>query len=104
MCGFEFAGRVGEYTHCERNQIDHCARMDDFTFTVKTTEGVKNVLASGLAALRLEDSVQGRLAILERWVRTVMSKGKIVVKPKVLCRRSPEEAKFLDDFASWSGN
>lgn len=101
MYGFEFTGRVGEYTHSERNQIDHCARMDDFTFTVRSDEGDKNVLASGLAALKLEDSVPGRSGVLECWVRTVTSKGKVVVKPKVLCRRSPEEATYLDDITAW---
>jgi hypothetical protein len=101
MYGFEFAGRVGEYTHSEKNQIDHCARVDDFTFTVKTAEGNRNVRASDLVALKLEDSAQGRLVILECWVRTVTSKGKVVVKPKVLCRRSPEEAAFLDDVSAW---
>jgi hypothetical protein len=101
MYGFEFAGRVGEYPHSERNNIDHSARVDDFTFTVKTAEGDRNIQGSGLGALKLEDSVLGRRPILECWVRTVTSKGKVVVKPKVLCRRSPEEATFLDDISAW---
>jgi hypothetical protein len=27
--------------------------------------------------------------------------GKVVVKPKLIARRSPEEALFLDDLAAW---
>jgi hypothetical protein len=40
-------------------------------------------------------------------VKTVSSKAKVVVKPKLIGRRSLEEAAFLDDLASWlihSGN
>jgi hypothetical protein len=59
------------------------------------------VFGSDLACLRLEDSVEGRLAILECRVCTVTSKGKVVVKPKLIARRSPEEAEFLDDSTSW---
>lgn len=101
MYGFETAGRISEFTHCERDSQDHCARVDDFTFTVELSGTTKNVLGSGLTALRLTDSVQGRLSILECRVRTVSSKGKIVVKPKLIGRRSTEEAEFLDDLAAW---
>jgi integrase len=38
---------------------------------------------------------------LECRVRAVTSKGKVVVKPKLIGRRSPEAATFLDDLASW---
>ncbi len=101
MYAFEFASRVGEYTHSEPNQVDHCARVNDFTFAVERPGGVRNVLGSGLAALKLVDSVMARLVILECRVKTVSSKAKTVVKPKLIGRRSPEEAAFLDDLASW---
>ena len=101
MYGFETASRIGEFTHCERGNQDHCARVDDFTFTVESTGRSQNVPGSGLAALRLVDSPEGRLAIAECRVRTVSSKGKVVVKPKLIARRSPEEAGFLDDLAAW---
>jgi hypothetical protein len=67
---------------------------------VETAAGTKNVLGSGLAALPLADSVECRLPILECRVRTVSSKGKVVVKPKPIARRSLEEAEFLDDLAA----
>ena len=101
MYGFDAAGRVSEFTHCELGNQDHCARVDDFTFTVEMAGVVTNVLGSGLAGLRLADTVAGRMPIVECRVRTVTSKGKVVVKPKVIGRRSPEEAGFLDDLAAW---
>jgi hypothetical protein len=99
--GYEMAGRIGEYTHSERNQVNHCVRVDDVTFAVEVKGTINNIPGSGLADLKLVDSVEGRLAILECRVRAVTSKGKVVVKPKLIGRRSPEEATFLDDLASW---
>lgn len=101
MYGFDAAGRVSEFTHCELGNQDHCARVDDFTFTIEAAGVSTNVLGSGLAGLHLADSVAGRMPIVECHVRTVTSKGKVVVKPKVIGRRSPEEAGFLDDLAAW---
>jgi hypothetical protein len=99
--GWEAAGRLGEFTHCEQGNQNHCARKDDFTFVVEILGEAKNVLASGMAALKLEDSVDGRLCVLECRVRTVSSKGKVVVKPKLIGRRSTEESEFLDDLTAW---
>ena len=101
MYGFETAGRIGEFTHCELGNQDHCARVDDFTFAVESPGSARSVLGSGLPALKLTDSVEGRKSIVECRVRTVSSKGKVVVKPKLIARRSPEEAQFLDDLAAW---
>jgi hypothetical protein len=39
--------------------------------------------------------------VLECRVRTVSSKGKVAVKPKLIGRRSPEESEFLDDLTAW---
>jgi hypothetical protein len=93
--GYEMAGRN------EKNQVNHYARVDDFTFAVAINGSVSNVPGSGLASLKLEDSRVGRSVILECRVRTASSKGKVVVKPKLIGRWSPEEATFLDDLASW---
>jgi hypothetical protein len=98
MYGFETAGRIGEFTHCEPGSQDHCARVDDFTFVIENSGATRNLLGSGLAALRLVDLAEGRQSIV---VRTVSSKGKVVVKPKLIARRSPGVAKFLDDLAAW---
>jgi hypothetical protein len=42
MYGYEAAGRIGEYTHSERNQVDHCARVDDFIFAVDVKDAISN--------------------------------------------------------------
>jgi hypothetical protein len=89
MFGYEVAGRIGEYTHSERNQVNHCVRVDDATFAIDVKGTITNVRGSGLAALKLEDSVEGRRSILECRVRAVTSKGTTVVKPKLIGRRSP---------------
>jgi hypothetical protein len=88
MYGSETAGRASEFTNCELGSQDHCARTDDFTFVVETPAGTKNVLGSGLAALPLADSVEGHLPILECRVRTVSSKGKILLF--CLCLTRPD--------------
>jgi hypothetical protein len=75
--GFEKAGRVGEFTDCELGNQDHCARVDDFTFTSETPGSTKNVPGSGLVALQLVDSNEGRQSIVECRVRTVSSKGRL---------------------------
>lgn len=110
MCGaygFEFASRVGEYTHSEPNQQDQCARTGDFTFAVEIAGVERNILGSALASLPLQDFSEGRRSILECRVKTVTSKSKTVAKPKVIAPRSPEESAYLDDLALWfihSGN
>jgi hypothetical protein len=101
MFGFEIAARIGVYTHSERYQVNDCVRVDGATFAVEIKGTITNIPGSGLAALKLEDSVEGRRSTLECRVRAVTSKGKVVVKPKLIGRRSPEEATFLDDLASW---
>ena len=100
MYGFEFASRVGEYTHPESRSVDHCARVDDFAFVKETVDAVINVPGSELGLLKLVYSVSGWLSITECRVKTVTSKGKTVVKPKLNGWRSPEVAAFLDDLAS----
>jgi hypothetical protein len=101
MYGFETAGRIGEFTHCEIGNQDHCARVDDFTFTIEARGATRNILGSGLSALNLVEPVEGRRSVVECRVKTVSSKGKVVVKPKLIARRSPEEAEFLDDLVAW---
>ena len=47
MYGFETSERIGEFTHCELGNQDHCARVDDLTFTVETGGAIWNVVGSG---------------------------------------------------------
>ena len=96
MYGFETAGRIGEFTYCEVGNYNYCARVDDYTFALANPGSTRSVLGSVLAALRLTDSVEGRKSIVECRVRTVSSKGKVVV----ISRRSTEEAQFLNDLVA----
>jgi hypothetical protein len=100
MYGFETGGRIGYFTHCETGSQDHSARVDDFTYVVETSGAARNLLGSGLAVMRLMDSAESRRSIMECRVRTVRSEGKVVVKTKLLARRTPEKAEFLDDLAA----
>jgi hypothetical protein len=58
--GYEMAGRIGECTHSERNQVDDCVRVDDVTFAVEVKGTISYVPGSGQTALELEESVEGR--------------------------------------------
>jgi hypothetical protein len=49
--GYEMAGRIRECTYNERDQVNHCAVVDDFTFTVAINGSVSNIPGSGLASL-----------------------------------------------------
>jgi hypothetical protein len=51
MNGFETAGRIGEFTHCELGNQNHCARVDDFNFAAEKLGATRNVMGSGLDAL-----------------------------------------------------
>lgn len=53
MYGFEFASRVGEYTHSEPNQVDHCVRVSEFIFAVQKDGRVDNVPGCELVSLKL---------------------------------------------------
>jgi hypothetical protein len=101
MYGFDTAGRVIEYTHCELGNHDHCARVDDLTFSVEVAGVTEYITGSGLVEMQLADSFDGQRSVTECMVRTVTAKGKVVVKPKHMSRRSPEEEEFLDDLVSW---
>jgi hypothetical protein len=97
MYGFDTAGRVSEYTHCELSNQDH---VDDLTFSVEVPGVTEYITGSEFVEMQLADSFDGRRSVTECMVRTVTAKGKVVVKPKHMSRRSPEE-EFLDDLVSW---
>jgi hypothetical protein len=87
--GFDQAARISEYTCPEPGGEDHCIRLDDLTF----------VLANGTSitgsGLRTEGLAFGD--VVECRALAASSKGKAVVKAKVLGRRSPEETEYLED-------
>lgn len=60
MYGFEFASRVGAFTHSKPNMVDHCARVGDFTFAVQVDGTVINVSGNELVSLKFADSPECR--------------------------------------------
>lgn len=104
MCGFEMGEGVSEYTQPEPGAVDNCVRTDDLTFTIEAGDQTTSVRASALAALGLHLSAEGLKQIAECRFRTVTSERKVTVKDKLIARRSPEEAEFLEDIVKFVVN
>ena len=97
MWAFEMGARVSEYTTPEPGGTDHCIRVDDLIFIVVSPSGTRSIYGSQLAGFRPAVSGAGRPYVLECRATAVTSKGKTLVKPKIVGRRSLEESCFLDD-------
>ena len=92
--GFDQCARVCEYTRPEPGALDHCVRVDDLSFFVLTEGVVKGVSGSQLAGMGLIETMH---RVVECRARAATSKAKIVVKAKLIARRSVEESQFLED-------
>ena len=106
--GFDQSARVSEYTRPEPGSTDHCVRLDDLTFYRTTLDGVINCTGSAIAKALggVEESSSAIKEVIECHVLAASCKGKVVVKAKLIGRRSQEESQFLDDlliFISRSG-
>ena len=97
--GFDQSARVSEYTVPEPRAEDHCVRLDDLTFYSTTPEGTVPSVGSALAASLVGVSDDSPLIgnVLECRVIGASSKGKRVVKAKLIGRRSLDESTFLDE-------
>ena len=107
MWGFEMGARVSEYTTPEPGNVDHCIRVDDLIFMVVSPSGTKGIYGSELAGAVSADGAAGRPSVVECRATAVTAKGKVLVKPKIVGRRSVEESRFLDDlmdFMAHSGS
>ena len=107
MWAFEMGARVSEYTTPEPGGVDHCIRVDDLTLIAVYPSGTRSIYGSELVGLGLADGLAGRPNVVECRATGVTSKGKRVVKPKIIRRRSAEESRFLDDlldFMAHCGN
>ena len=103
MWGFDQSARISEYTVPEPRAQDHCIRLDDLSFYSKTPEGVTGCVGSVLATRligALDDSplIQN---VVECRVQGASSKGKRVVKGKVIARRSDDESQFLSELITF---
>ena len=108
MWGFDQSARISEYTSPEPRAVDHCIRVDDLTFYSQTKEGVVcstgGALAKDLTGVNENSHLIKK--VIECRVLAASSKGKVVVKPKIIGRRSQEESLFLEQlilFISRSG-
>ena len=105
MWGFDQSARISEYTAPEPRGADHCIRVDDLTFYSQTQDGV--VCSTGSALAKDLIGVSDDSYLVKRVIECrASSKGKVVVKPKVIGRRSQEESLFLEQlilFVSRSG-
>ena len=98
---------MSEYTTPEPGGVDHCIRVDDLTLIAVYPSGTRSIYGSELVGLGLADGLAGRPNVVECRATGVTSKGKRVVKPKIIRRRSVEESRFLDDlldFMAHCGN
>ena len=101
MWGFEMGARVSEYTRAELGGSDHCVRLDDLTFIIEVPGATQTVAGSDLAGVIGVDTDAGLKQIVECRVLGTSSKGKVLVKPKLIGRRSVEEGQFLEDVAHY---
>ena len=97
MWAFEMGARVSEYTTPEPGGVDHCIRVDDLIFIAVSPSGTRSLYGSELAGIGPADGEAGRPSIVECRATAVTAKGKKLVKPKIIGRRSVEESRFLDD-------
>ena len=97
MWAFEMGARVSEYTTPEPGGVDHCVRLDDLIFVAVFPSGTRSLYGSELAGLGLAGGVAGRPNVVECRATGATAKGKALIKPKIVRRRSVEESRFLDD-------
>jgi hypothetical protein len=101
MWAFDQAARVSEYTKAEPGAQDHCVRVDDLTFIMRLGESVVGSQLVALLAGSLTDRAPMIENIVECRVLAASSKGKVVVKPKLISRMSTDESQFIDDLVEF---
>ena len=104
MWGFDQSARISEYTVPETRAQDHCIRLDDLSFYLRTPDGIVGHVGSVLAK-NLAGALDGSALIqnvLECRVQGASSKGKRVVKAKLIGRRSPDESHFLSELVTFN--
>ena len=106
MWGYEMDARVSEYTSHEVDAEDHCVRCRDLIFTVAGELENFRVVGGGTFFQEIRIGTSLTSSVTGFQVQTSSQKTGEPVKAKVIGRRSPEEAQFLDDlvaFIAFSG-
>ena len=103
MWGFDQSARISEYTVQEPRAQDHCIRLDDLSFYSQTQDGVVPCVGSVLAESLTGASDDSPLIqnVVECRVQGASSKGKRVVKAKLIARRSQDETLFLSELVTF---
>lgn len=97
LWGYDQSARIGEYTVREGNGSDHCVRVHDLSFTYDEGNGPHYVAGGHPFFQRITLEPHLISMVQECRVMGVSTKGKKVVKPKVIARRSDTESNFLSD-------
>lgn len=101
MYAYDQGARVGEYTKAEGKAEDHCVRAGDLLFEFEAESGPFTVRGGEDHFRRAREGLGVECHVTGCWVRSSTNKTGPVVKTKLIGRRTPEEAQFLDDLTSW---
>ena len=96
--GYDLDARVSEYTSPEAGAEDHCVRAGDLVF--HGMRGDREIRVRG-GELGVEGSAGPGQQFDGCMVRTASHKTGSAVMTKLIGRRSPEEAQFLEDLTDW---
>ena len=101
MWGYEMDARISEYTSHEVGAEDHCVRCRDLIFTVVNDTESFQVIGGGayFKDIRLGKETTSNVAGFR--VQASSQKTGAPVKAKIVGRRSPEEAQFLEDLVTF---
>ena len=75
--------------------------MNDLIFIAVSPSGSRNLYGSELGEVGLAGGGIDRASIVECRAMAVTAKGKKLIKPKIVGRRSEEESAFLDDLVDF---
>lgn len=100
MWAFDQVARACEYTSAEPNAEDHCVRIWQLSFIVRTSEeGPERVISGARLAQEISDNPKCIIVACE--VEASSHKGGALSKKKVIGRRSVQESQWLDDLVLW---
>ena len=101
MWGYDMCARISEYTKPEGKATDHCIRVHDLAFTVDRGNGLER-LAGGYEFFHevVERPFLTQM-VTDCCVLGVSTKGKSVVKPKMVGTKSPNERQFITDIVEF---
>ena len=97
MWGYDLSARVSEFTKPEKGAPDHCVRVHDLSFLVDLGNGPERILGGDDFFKRAKKVPNLIYLVSECSVLPASSKGKVVIKPKIIGTRSQEERRFLLD-------